>query len=174
MREPSSTMPDPAYDVVRFLASDASVDLTSCDREPIHQSGAIQPHGVLLALAEPDLVITWTSENTGVHLGIPPTEVLDRPLAEVLGESAARQLADRLGDPRASGTDPFSFQVAGGVTLEATWHRVDGLVIVELEPTISDGGALMSQLFADVRHAMQALQSTDSVQALCDTAAREI
>ena len=26
------------------------VDLTTCDREPIHVPGAIQPHGVLLAL----------------------------------------------------------------------------------------------------------------------------
>ena len=92
----------------------------------------------------------------------------------MLGESAARQLTDRLQDPRASGTDPFSFELASGATLEATWHRVDALVIVELEPTISDGGALMPLLFTDVRHAVQALQSTDSVHALCDAVAREI
>jgi diguanylate cyclase (GGDEF)-like protein len=174
VREPRETELDPSSDIVQFLAPDAPVTLTNCDREPIHQSGAIQPHGVLLALTEPDLVITWTSENTGTHLGIPPTAILDQPVAAVLGESAARQLGDRLRDPRASGTDPFSFQVASGTTLEATWHRVDGLVILELEPPIGEGGALMSLLFADVRNAMQALQSTDGVQSLCDAAAREI
>ncbi|WP_445241263.1 hypothetical protein [Microcoleus vaginatus] len=28
------------------------VDLTNCDREPIHLSGHIQPHGVLLVVRE--------------------------------------------------------------------------------------------------------------------------
>jgi len=36
-----STSHTPAY---------GEVDLTTCDREPIHVPGAIQPHGVLLAL----------------------------------------------------------------------------------------------------------------------------
>jgi diguanylate cyclase (GGDEF)-like protein len=120
------------------------------------------------------LVVTWTSENTGAHLGLSPAEVLDRPLAAVLGESATRQLTDRLRDPRAAGTDPFTFQLGSGMALEATWHRTDDLVVIELEPRTSDAGASMSRLFADVRHAMQALQSTDSVHTLCDAAAREI
>ena len=49
-------------------AEDAHVDLTNCDREPIHVPGAIQPHGVLLALREPDLTVTQTSANVADHL----------------------------------------------------------------------------------------------------------
>ncbi len=33
------------------------VDLTKCDRKTIHLPGSIQPHGVLLALQEPQLKI---------------------------------------------------------------------------------------------------------------------
>ena len=44
------------------------VDLTDCDREPIHIPGTIQPFGVLFVLAEPSLTITQVSENVGEHL----------------------------------------------------------------------------------------------------------
>jgi len=36
-------------DVERARDGKTAVDLTNCDREPIHVPGAIQPHGVLLA-----------------------------------------------------------------------------------------------------------------------------
>lgn len=35
----------------------AAVDLTNCDREPIHRPGLIQPHGILLVLQESTLEI---------------------------------------------------------------------------------------------------------------------
>jgi hypothetical protein len=37
-------------------ASHTPVDLTNCEREPIHIPGSIQPHGVLLVLKEPELL----------------------------------------------------------------------------------------------------------------------
>ncbi|RYG67448.1 hypothetical protein EON80_13560, partial [bacterium] len=39
------------------------VDVTNCDREPIHIPGFIQPHGLLLALQEPNLEILQASEE---------------------------------------------------------------------------------------------------------------
>lgn len=33
------------------------VDLTNCDKEPIHIPGSIQPHGILFVLQEPQLKI---------------------------------------------------------------------------------------------------------------------
>ena len=44
------------------------VDLTDCDREPIHIPGTIQPYGVLFVLAEPALTVAQVSENVGDHL----------------------------------------------------------------------------------------------------------
>ena len=43
------------------------VDLTNCDREPIHIPGSIQPHGVLLVMTEPELVVIQVSENVIDH-----------------------------------------------------------------------------------------------------------
>ena len=33
------------------LITAETVDLTNCDREPIHIPGAIQPHGILLVVS---------------------------------------------------------------------------------------------------------------------------
>jgi chemotaxis family two-component system sensor kinase Cph1 len=46
------------------VQSSPPVDLTNCDREPIHLPGSIQPHGILLVLSEPDFIIQQISANT--------------------------------------------------------------------------------------------------------------
>ncbi len=75
--------PNPSVD----LTSDdlTSDDLTTCDREPIHIPGAIQPHGCLLVLKEPELTIVQVSENIALHLGKSPTQMLNTPLQDLLG-----------------------------------------------------------------------------------------
>jgi len=42
-----------------------SVDLTNCDKEPIHIPGKIQSHGFLIAVVKKDLTISYISENAG-------------------------------------------------------------------------------------------------------------
>jgi len=71
---------------------DAAVDLTNCDREPIHIPGLIQPHGVLLALS-PSLTVTQTSDNVAARLGLSVDDVLGHSLADVLGARAAHVVA---------------------------------------------------------------------------------
>ena len=44
-----------------------TVDLTNCDREPIHLLGAIQPIGFLLALTL-DWIVARASANVGAFL----------------------------------------------------------------------------------------------------------
>ena len=47
----------------------SQVDLTNCDREPIHLLGAIQPIGFLLVLTA-DWNVSSASVNVGEFLGI--------------------------------------------------------------------------------------------------------
>ncbi len=76
------------------------VDLSSCDREPIHLIGAIQPHGALIAADGPDQLIGYASANTFAVLGIAPDELLGRPLAELLPQGDLDALARRHLQPR--------------------------------------------------------------------------
>jgi two-component system, chemotaxis family, sensor kinase Cph1 len=57
-----------------------TVDLTNCDREPIHIPGAIQPHGILLVVSRSEWKITQISHNTQGFLGIEPEQLLGQPL----------------------------------------------------------------------------------------------
>ena len=47
----------------------AKVDLTSCDREPIHIPGQIQSFGVLLSVTG-DMCVNYASNNLGDVVGI--------------------------------------------------------------------------------------------------------
>lgn len=62
-------------------------DLSNCEREQIHLAGSIQPHGALLVVREPDLLILQASANAAGFLGI-HGPVLGRPLAEVTADLA--------------------------------------------------------------------------------------
>ena len=64
------------------------VDLTNCDREPIHIPGSVQPFGFLLALVS-DFTICMASENAPDFLGHDLSWLLQRPLAQVLAPAAA-------------------------------------------------------------------------------------
>ena len=70
-----------------FVSVSTPIDLTNCDREPIHTPGAIQPHGVLLALRESDYCIVLSSGNAASRLtsGRP---VIGAALSDVLGAPA--------------------------------------------------------------------------------------
>ena len=65
------------------------VDLTDCDREPIHIPGAIQPHGLLLAVDPETFDVAIASENCEQQTGIPHGRAVGGPLADVVGEGLA-------------------------------------------------------------------------------------
>ena len=164
---------DPGYDVVDFLPPDQPADLTTCDREPIHLSGAIQGHGVLLAVTEGDLVIRWSSSNTAPHLGVPTSEILGEPLEKALGADVVGRLRVALVDSPGSSAIPLSCRIVGRPAYALTWHRSRGLIVIDLEPADVSGGRPMALLFDDITRAMTGLQSTLTLQGLCDTAAVE-
>ncbi len=71
----------------------AALDLSSCDREPIHVPGSIQPHGFLLALHPETLVVEVASANAERYLDKPVRSILGSPLAALFEERDAARLA---------------------------------------------------------------------------------
>ena len=111
--------------------NDQAVDLTLCDREPIHIPGLIQPHGVLLVVDPHSLTITHAAGDVANSLGC--VDWLRARLADVLGDPAAREAqaavgagearaCDRLVPPHVRAAFDIRFQPSG------RW------LIVELEP----------------------------------------
>jgi light-regulated signal transduction histidine kinase (bacteriophytochrome) len=109
------------------------VDLTDCDREPIHIPGTIQPFGVLMVLAEPSLTITQISENVDDHLAVRVDDVLGQPLSTLLDPGSMAAVREALVDARWHDLNPLQI-VARGKRFDGIVHRHDGAAILELEP----------------------------------------
>lgn len=58
-----------------------SVDLTNCDKEPIHIPGKVQSHGFLLAVEKPTYNISYISENALFFLNSSPKDLLEKPVS---------------------------------------------------------------------------------------------
>ena len=110
-----------------------TLDLDSCAREPIQIPGAIQPHGVLLAVSEPNLICTQSSANANLLLSCTVPELLGQTLRASLGSEFAQQIEEALstGDPQQ--VSPLRVEISGRA-FDALLHRHDGLLIIELEP----------------------------------------
>ncbi|CDN45725.1 diguanylate cyclase domain-containing protein [Paenibacillus sp. P22] len=128
-----------------FVPQDDNIDLTNCDKEPIHIPGRIQPHGVLVAVTREDgCRIGTCSANTEEMLGIAAGKLLGTPLADLIGEERVRELLSL--DLRASSTSELQhvkieIEVRGVLTpFYGIAHESEGLLILEMEPSGEDSG----------------------------------
>ncbi len=152
-------------------------DLATCDREPIHIPGGIQPHGVLLTLNEPDLAVLQASLNVQDLLGVDARDLLGRPVEDVLGAdlgqalraSIERGLLDK--HPLFLGKGPLA---AGSQQFDAIVHRSDGALILELETAAVDDGSAFRDLYPLVRTSLSGFEGASRVFELCTMAAAEV
>ncbi len=72
-----------------------TVDLSNCDREPIHIPGSIQPHGCLLACDPGITVVNRYSANANVMLRAEGA-LKGRHIADLLGDEATHDLRNAI------------------------------------------------------------------------------
>ncbi|WP_326911537.1 HWE histidine kinase domain-containing protein [Bosea sp. (in: a-proteobacteria)] len=121
-----------------------AVDLTNCDREPIHVPGSIQPHGCLLVCDEGAVVIRRQSENAAAFLGLPEQSLVGRKLEDVLGGTPVHELRNALsrsGQPSRPGLMPSVTLSATPRTFDISVHRFKGNAIIEFELSSPKGPA---------------------------------
>jgi light-regulated signal transduction histidine kinase (bacteriophytochrome) len=153
-----------------------TLDVADCDREPIHIPGSIQPHGVLLLLADSGAV-RQVSENVKEHFGKAASEVLETSLAGLLGESVAREVEKSL--PRvADRRRPIlltKFQRAvsqGSRSYYAVGHRTTAGLILELEEAPSQEE--VPDIHAFVDEFSLAIESEETISQLSRLTAAEV
>ncbi|WP_453977759.1 HWE histidine kinase domain-containing protein [Brevundimonas sp. Marseille-Q4549] len=118
------------------------VDLTNCDREPIHILGAIQPIGFLLALTA-DWMMARASANTIDFLGLAPADLFGKPLQQVFSARAVHDLRNRAAMLRVSDAVERLFDCAivdGGPAFDIALHFSNGQVVIEAEPASGEHG----------------------------------
>lgn len=118
------------------------VDLTNCDREPIHILGAIQPIGFLIALTA-DWIVARASENLADFIGLTPAEAIGRPLADIFRAGAVHDLRNRTAILRGPDAIERLFGtelVDGRGAFDVAVHFSGNQVVVEAEPSTGEFG----------------------------------
>jgi light-regulated signal transduction histidine kinase (bacteriophytochrome)/CheY-like chemotaxis protein len=149
------------------------VDLTNCDREPIHILGSIQPFGFLLAVNS-DWVIVHASTSTLRYLGLAPADVLDKPLTQVMSGHAIHAIRGRLQVLRGADAVERMFGVPltdGGEDFDLALHYSGRLLIIEGEPSLAD--ALIEAASA-VRSMTARIVARPDFEGFCHEAARQV
>lgn len=163
-----------------FLAPNDPVDLSNCHREPIHIPGSIQPHGVLIAVREPEHTVARVSTTLTdlVRPGTTPEAALGLPLARVIGTAAAESIARHTAEHAdLLERNPLLVlvDVAGRATpMDAILHRSQGLLIIELETAEGPRPFEFSNSYQLVRTAVGSLNRSLELPELYDTAARMV
>ena len=148
------------------------VDLTNCDREPIHIIGHAQPHGVLLALDPDALTIRQASASVEDHFGLKPDTVLGRSVLELLAAGTPEALVQALSEPGLDGnpTHLLTAQINGRGPFHLVAHLHDDALIIEAEPV---GARDERDYRALPRGMMRALQNAKGKQAYYDAVVHE-
>lgn len=119
------------------------IDLSNCDKEPIHIPGQIQSHGFLIAL-DHNLIITYHSENIHDFLKGLPDDLLGRSVRDIetiIGENEPPDFIDQLitfgKNNGFDQTNPFHTDIQGKsfyliIAASATFY------LLEFEPALSD------------------------------------
>lgn len=153
------------------------VDLTNCDKEPIHIPGAVQPHGVLLILQEPALTLCQVSENAGALIGVEARALLGRTLESLLPETQAPGVRASLLSERLQDNNPLELTIRGECrerTFNGIAHRHQGRLFLELEPSSTQEALPFFGFYHQARGAMARLRDAKDLRALCEEAAREV
>jgi chemotaxis family two-component system sensor kinase Cph1 len=146
-----------------------------CALEKIHVIGCIQPHGMLFAMSEPDLVVRYVSANVSDLLGLRAEDVLGQSFQKVIGTEQVAALQSAV-----KGNDAFVailVRVAmrsGSRELPCVVHRRGGMLIVEFELALENRTKTLHDIDMHVRLPLLHLESAKDIAELAHVAADEI
>jgi two-component system, chemotaxis family, sensor kinase Cph1 len=162
-----------------LLSPSDQVDVSNCDREPIHIPGYIQPHGVLFALHEPALTIVQVSENSNEWLGLTPEQLLNQPLSCLLSEDEMHAVRQCLaGD--FNHVNPLQIELntpRGKIVAHSVVHSMGSIAILEIEfGQITLGQANLPErndltyfdFYRQVKAPIESLQKATNFEELCN------
>ena len=142
--------------------------LASCDREPIHIPGAIQPHGLLLVLDGEERTVQQGAGDIEPLTGV--GDWVGAPLERLLGSGIAQAAR---GGGRPEGLSYLGRRrSADGAWHDVTTHRTGGRQVVEAERS-SEAPETGIDLLSRLDQAAAAFERTPGVKALAALAAEE-
>ena len=150
-------------------------DLAGCALEPIQIIGHIQPHGLLFALSEPDLIIRQVSANVSTVMGVPPEDLLGCSIESVLGAQQFETFRSQV-----SNNEPLSAKLLRipasdrAIEMYCIAHRHDGVLIVELDLVHGTCSLEPLELDAHIRIPLGRMEQATDILELFRLAAEQI
>jgi diguanylate cyclase (GGDEF)-like protein len=148
----------------------SGLDLSLCEREPIHIPGAIQPHGALIAARADGLLVSHASANLATILGRPADSMLGRPLQDAIGEAACRILHGSLRRDGIALGKVFALPGPKGSPLHLHAHRSNQTICVDIEPRHIESGPRSPIIMA--QSVLETFNQATSRAELCELAVR--
>ncbi|WP_234735461.1 ATP-binding protein [Tellurirhabdus bombi] len=160
------------------LIDHSPVDITACDREPIHILGHIQSHGHLVAITPDTYQIKYVSERIAELVGLTPDAVLGQSIDYFLSQTdlGSSSLKEILNIGLRNGTwetlNPHRLRL-NGTDWNLITHQHNNLILLEWEPLNTDTGTALvqQQLIAE---ALTEVQSSKTLTDLLQNTARRI
>lgn len=154
----------------------APVDLTNCDREPIHIPGAILPHGAMLVVDPQTMMIEQVAGDTAGLFGRPAAALAGQPLGTVFRPEQVARLQDLLNGSSLSRSrhmlDPL-MRVVPERPIDASVHLSGAALVIEVEDAdLADRHAL--EPLACVQDMFDGLGDAPDLQAFCQLAAERV
>lgn len=143
-----------------------------CASEPIHIPGSIQPHGLLLTLSEPTLLVLQASTNVSTELGLGAAPLSGQALGSLIGEDALAQVRLALADLDAD-EDELHQVTLNGDLFDALLHRHQGLLFLELERAVFPRHAAALNVARTLRR-LQSAKILEGLYQICVTEIRAL
>lgn len=155
---------------------DGGVDLTNCDREPIHIPGAILPHGAMLIVDPATMQIEQVAGNTGRLFGKDAAELPGQNLSHLFSPQQVERLHVLLRSSSLSRSrhllDPL-MRVVADMPIDASVHLSGNTLMIEVEDAdLADRHAV--DPLACVQEMFDGLAEAPDLQAFCQLAAERV
>ncbi|MFB2897689.1 ATP-binding protein [Aerosakkonemataceae cyanobacterium BLCC-F50] len=163
-------------DLTEFVSSEL-VDLTNCELQAIHTPGYIQPHGVLLTLQEPDLIILQASQNTDEFLGIPAESLINHSLGQFLNQAQLNQLQEYIATGNIDIYNPLNLSIKtvdSHKEVECIIHRSEGVLILEMEQCLVKKQFSALSFYHIAKAAITNIKRANSFQEMTELLAQEV
>ena len=165
-----------------FVRPGTPVDLSNCEREPIHIPGAVQPHGVLFAVDRPgatgaDLVVRQVSTSVERHFGVAASALVGQSLLSLVDEASGKELLAGAMRDELRATNPLTIRSHAGTLFDAILHQPTPnpeLIVVEVEPQLLGVQHISGTFHPRIRESVVRLQTAMTAERLSEIAAEEV
>ncbi|MEN9871417.1 MAG: hypothetical protein RLZZ171_2409, partial [Cyanobacteriota bacterium] len=154
-------------------------NLNELERQAIHTSSMIQPHGMILVLEEPNLNIVQATTNCHYAFGIEAQEMIGKTLEELFDPFQVDLIQKGVTQENLDFINPTKMWVRkdGGeyAIFDGVFHRnKDGILILELEPAESQESIPFLSFYHLAKASINQLQDSASLKDYCQIIVQEV